>query len=294
MSYENKINSVKQIIEIHNQNAEEKRKINFETFLRVLQGMGGTTEESLSLCTWEDLETCGLPRLIARQVSQSIFRKNDANHSNNGSTFYYSEKKVQQMPIQDVVAAYNPKDPKNAIGKRLFDISNGKRCIIFTTEGKVNVSETVKMIEDINNGLDELDVAFVEGVPTPVYKVGERIDLYADENPLYPGRALRTGGVCDQTGRSWDGVSLKIKQLLYIAITLTKELRITDIDSAHSALDKAVCQAAEDGIVRRYSKAYLKYQELLKEGKLPVMKIKLGGSDSSKSNNPFYAQNKEF
>lgn len=301
MSYESKINLVKQVIENHNQNAEEKKKVSFEKFLEILQQMGGTTEEALSLCTWEDLETCGLPRLIARQVTQNILRKSDSQMDyqkidSSDGIVYISDKKAQQMPIKQLVEYYNPKNAKNAVGRRLKELTSGRRCVVFKTDGKINVDETVKMIDDLANGLAELEMTYVNGVPTNVYKIGDRQDLFADENPLYPGRALRSGGTCDQTGRSWEGVAQNIRQLLYIAVMDTKELKISQLDDAHSALDKAVSQTAESLIISRYPKASLRYQELAKVGKLPILKIKLMGNSGSsdKPNNPFCVQNKEF
>jgi hypothetical protein len=294
--YSEKIASVKQIIEIHNQNAEEKKKINFETFLNCLQVLGGTTEEALSLCTWEDLEGCGLPRLIARQVSQSIFRKAEATQHSNVGVVYVTDKKAYCMTTKQLLEAYNPFDSKNAVGKRLNELSNGKRCIVFTEDGKVNVEASEKLVDEIKQGYPELDITQVGGIPFQIYRVGDMPDLYADENPIYPGRPLRSGGFCDQTGRSWEGISDTIRQLLHIAVT-TKELDITMLDMAHTAMDKAVSNDAEKIVRSRYPKASLKFDELKKIGKLPVLKVKMGTLKSSDSrvNNPFnLGQNKTY
>lgn len=40
-----------------------------------LMEMGATTLESLRSATWEDLERCGFPPIIARRIANEVFRK---------------------------------------------------------------------------------------------------------------------------------------------------------------------------------------------------------------------------
>ncbi|MFW6009541.1 MAG: hypothetical protein ACOCP8_09795, partial [archaeon] len=72
--YDQKISEAKSIIEAHNQNVEEKFQVDVEKFISNLQNMGGTTSETIRQCSWEDIEKCGVPRLIAKQISY-LFRK---------------------------------------------------------------------------------------------------------------------------------------------------------------------------------------------------------------------------
>ncbi|GAG41499.1 unnamed protein product, partial [marine sediment metagenome] len=156
-------------------------------------------------------------------------------------------------------------------------------------DGSVNVDKSAELIGDIQNDLPELEKVLIDGVPKQIFKIGERTDNYADENPIYPGRVLRSGGTCDQTGRSWDGVSTVIRQLLHIAVTETSELAIRSLDDAHNALDKAVSSDAEKIIRSRYQEASIYFDECLKTGELPVLKIALGSNSSNgKREDPFY------
>lgn len=52
-----------------------KKLIDSEKFIEKLVLYGGVADELLRQCTWEDLENCGLPRLLARKVA-AVFRKN--------------------------------------------------------------------------------------------------------------------------------------------------------------------------------------------------------------------------
>lgn len=285
MSYDSKIASAREVIEQHNSNVTDS-KVDFDKFLEKLRNMGGSSDEALKAVSWEDLQECGLPRIMARRMSY-IFRQDSGDISGNSSA-YVSAKKASQLTPKELVERYNPLDVKNAVGKRLRDLSDGKRFVVFYDNGKVNVDATVKLLEDIMRGLEEVETAFVNNRPFPVYKIGERLDAYADENPLYPGRALRSEEQCDQTGRSWSGIDLRIRQLLYIANKQTKELEVKTVADAGDIMDKVMSQDCTMETLRpRYPKASKLYDELSNIGKLPLLKIKLGGSSTNRSNNPF-------
>lgn len=51
-----------------------RQGIDSEKFIEKLVLYGGVADELLRQCTWEDLENCGLPRLLARKVAK-VFRK---------------------------------------------------------------------------------------------------------------------------------------------------------------------------------------------------------------------------
>lgn len=285
MSYDTKITSARTVIDSHNENVEKELQINFDEFLKSLQKEGGTSEASIAQCSWEMLQKLGLPILIAKQVGK-IFRGKSNGES---KSVYVSERKASCMTAKELLERYNPKDVENAVGDRLKKISRGMRCIVFNDDGSVNVEKSSEIIGDIQSDLPELEKVLVGGVPKQIFKVGDRTDNYADENPIYPGRVLRSGDTCDQTGRSWDGVALTVRQLLYLAVTETNELKINSLDDAHNALDKAVSNDAENIIRSRYQEASIYFDECQKTGELPVLKIALGtNSSNGRVEDPFY------
>lgn len=287
MSYDSKIASAQSVIEQHNSNVTDtENKVNFDQFLEKLRNMGGSSDETLKAVSWEDLQDCGLPKIMARRISY-IFRQDS--EDNGSASAYVSNKKAQMLTPKELVERYNPKDVKNAVGKRLKDISDGKAFVVFSDNGKVIVDASASLLGDIMDGLPAVETTFVEGRPLPVYKVGDRPDAYAEENPLYPGRALRSEERCDQTGRSWQGVASDVRHLLHIAVKITKELEVRSAANASDVLDKVMAQDCTlDSLRSRYPQASKKYDELSKVGRLPLLKIRLGGS-SNKQNNPFDA-----
>jgi hypothetical protein len=284
MSYDSKIAVARDTIEQHNSNVTDN-KVDFDKFVEKLRNMGGSSDEALKAVSWEDLQDCGLPKIMARRMSY-VFRK-DSDDNGSTSSAYISPKKVHSLSRKELVERYDPKDAKSPVGKKLKDLSEGKAFVIFNDNGTVNVEESVKLLDDLINGLPEVETAFVATRPFPVYKIGDRLDAYAEENPLYPGRALRSEETCDQTGRSWAGIGTGIRQLLYIAIKQTQELTVKTVADAGDMMDKVMSQDCTlDTLRSRYPKASKLLDELAKVNRLPNLKIKLGSS-ASKSNQPF-------
>lgn len=275
MSYEDKITQIQMLVNSHNEHAEQK--IDWDIFLKQLKEAGGTNEDVLKLCSFEDLEKFGLPRLLARQAA-NIFRKSD-NKPNIVSIY-----KAKIMTAKEAFVHYDPRDADNAIGQRLQELSKGQRCVVFNNNGRINVEVSTKLIDEIRDNYPERDTYIMNGEPVIVYKIGERPDEMGDENPIYPGRLLRPDFGCDQTNRSWEGVSLAIRQLIYIAISDTHELCIGCIDDAHNVLDKCLEVNAEEKIRNRYTKASIRFRELEKQNKLPTLKI----ARKNKINSSFY------
>lgn len=287
MSYDQKIESARKVIDEHNGNVDKEDQIDFAEFTKKLRKDGGSSDEALKAVSWEDLQKCGLPSIMARRLTY-LFRKDGDGEG--GKSTYISEKKVLGLSHKELVERYNPKDVKNPVGKRLRDLSDGKKCVVFNDDSKVNVEETVKLLEDIINGLPEVATAFVCNRPFPVYSIGERSDFYVEENPIYPERPLRSNETCDQTGRSWQGVATDIRQLLYMAIN-TCELEIVTVSDAHDILDRVLSKDSDLNYFRaRYPEASKSFDEKSKMGQLPLLKIKIGekgSAGSSHGNDPF-------
>ena len=147
MSYDQKIQSARKVIEEHNSNADSQ--ISFDEFTKKLRDLGGSSEEALKAASWEDLQDCGLPKIMARRLT-FLFRQ-DSNGGDGKSSIYISDKKASMLSPKELVERYNPKDVKNPVGKRLKSLSDGKAFIIFDDNGKVIVEESVKILDSSFN-----------------------------------------------------------------------------------------------------------------------------------------------
>jgi len=189
------------------------------------------------------------------------------------------------MTPRELVEVYDPEEPESAVGKRLKDISKGQPFIVFAEGRMIDVETTYKLLSELKAGYPEgrkdIDVG---GKTKKVYNLGYLPENYADENPLYPGRALRIDNTCDQTGRSWEGVPLIVRQLIRVALD-RGELKIDKIDDAHNAIDMAIAPDAEKKIRQRYRTASVSFDESTPDQR-PSLKVLLG-SGGGQGGRPF-------
>lgn len=273
MSYADKIAQAMEAITKHNEGVGTEEVVDIDDFIGRLKRVGGTSDARLRRSSWEDLEGLGLPLLLAKEIAE-IFRKGEAAPRRPVVT----ERQAQAMSPEELLERYDPRDPDNFVGKRLKDLSKGQPFIVFNTDGTVNREASVQLLQEIRNGYPARETFAVEGRPQKIYRVGERPEELANENPLYPGRALRPNGDCDQTNRSWNGVTDPVRILVYLAVTRTREIRIAQIDDAHRILDQVMSGDAEAAIRQRNPQASILYDDLASKGNLPSLKVAPSGT----------------
>lgn len=241
-----------------------------DKFIANIKAIGGTNEEVLKGFSYEDIITC-LPTSslkpvpLAKAVAK-VFRDKEEEK-------YVSSKKADKMTLRELVDSFDPEDCTNSVANRLGKISKSEPFVVFSSGRLVDAETTFKIIQEIKSGYSGRNDIDVNGVTKKVYKIGEYPDHFADENPLYKGRALRPDGTCDQTGRSWDGVGIEVRQFVRLALE-TGELAV-NIETAHSILDIVVGSDALVKLRKRYRKSSTKFDELAQIGNLPKLKITL-------------------
>lgn len=292
MSIEDKYNSVRSLLNEHNANIGEGNLgwVDVEKFISLMKAMGATTEDRLKGLGYEEwidnLQPVGgiKPKLLIKEIAK-IFRGKDLESSNaNLDVRVVSAKKAEKMTIPELVANFDPENAFNPCAVILKNISRGEAFIVYDSGRTVDVESTIKLLMEVKSGYSGRHDYLVNGTIKKVYRIGELPDNLVDENPLYVNRPLRPDGTCDQTGRSWTGVPAEVRQLIRIAIVTTKEIEVT-IDKAHELLDIALSVNAMNTLRTRYRKASIEFDELSKIGKLPLLKISLGGEKGKA--NPF-------
>jgi len=305
MSYEKLLENACSLIEDHNSKVKqvfgEELQISIDLFKSSLLLMGATTEERLSSLSHENIldclilkskdpDPCNLykntkPLLLAKDIAKIFRNKTETENKNETKKEevpYISDKKVKLMTRKSLIENYDVKDLDltNPISKRLKEISKNKAFIVFQNDGRVNVDASLKLLEEIVLSYPERQFYTEHGEVYNVYKVGEGFELFADENPIYSGRPLRPDGTCDQTGRSYDGVPLEVRKLLKICV-MDRYSNSCNIEQAHQLIDIAISNDAFDKLKYMYPTSYLKYQDYLKNNKLPNLKISLKDKKSS-------------
>ncbi len=289
MTLENKFNAVRTLLEEHNKAVQELSPnpgqplggnpppaghVDIEYFFASLKAIGATTEDRAKQLRYEDILTCfggtgsvTLPLLLAKDIAK-IFRGNVSTKSESPSR-PVSAKKADRMTPKELVEAFDPENADNTVGKRLQSIAKGQSFIVYLEGRLVDVESTYKLLMELKQGYPGRQFYTINEEIKPVYKIGELPDNFAEENPLYPGRPLRPDGTCDQTGRSWEGVPLCVRQLIRVAIGNNS----VSIEKAHDWMDLAVQSDAMKMIRTRHHKASIEFDRLEKTGDLPTLKV---------------------
>jgi hypothetical protein len=290
MSVQDKFDAALTLINEHNTavgGAGQPGYVNPEQFISCIKASGGTSEDRLKSFSYEDILSClpatqlpdppGTtikPVALAKDIAK-VFRGKEDNQSQDKRPV--GSKKAEKMTPEELVRAYDPDEPANPVGKRLSELSRGEPFIVFADAANtVDVDTTLKLLLEVKGGYQGRKDIEVNGEIKPVYVVGDKVDAYAEENPLYPNRPLRPDGTCDQTGRSGEGVAQEIRQLVRVAMQ-TGELDVT-IETAHNILDMVVGPEPMAKLRKRYRKGSVKFDELKRTGNLPKLTIPLSNS----------------
>ena len=286
--YDHKVTAAQAIVEEHNSHIDEadsESRLSWDDILIKLKKRGGTTEETLREMTWEDIQDCGVPRILARRIANQVFRQTDEE---------LTADKIAAMSFIKLFESYDPTGETNsAVRDRLKAESDGRRCVVFDPSDatKILVLASVKALRQLKDGLPEQESVHITQsgsngkVLAKLYKIGETPNEFVGENFLYPGKILRDG-VCDNTGRNLDAIPVEAQQIVYLAITATNEVTIDDVEAAHRVLDTLECDDPVGKAQSRYGKATLRLQELKLLGNEPKLLLRKNG-DPNRSNNPF-------
>lgn len=283
MTYDEKIARVQKIITDHNELVPADDRLDADKVIAALKKAGGTSDFALKACSFEDLQGVGLPKLMARQVAR-MFREETDEGDKPGLV---TAKRAAGMTPKQLLAVYDVRDADNAVGKRLAELAKGKRCIVFTDDGAVDVEASAKLLGEIRDGDTERE--FCGNPPRKTYRIGERPVELADEDPTRRGHALRGGNECGQTGRSWEGVSHEVRAFIYIAVHDTGEAKVNSMDDRHHVIDLAIEEDALAKLRTRYPATSVRFDYLKRLGELPKLKVPRGsmGGPAGRINDPF-------
>jgi hypothetical protein len=295
MSYETRIQAALAVVAEHNTalgvtnpDPTTQGYVNPDDFIAAIKAVGGTSEERLAQLSHEDIievlpdvnvgGKLVKPRILAKAVAAVFRSKATEDPTKTDEKRPISGKKAEKMTVRELVENFDAEDYTNAVGVRLSEISKGQPFIVYVSGRTLDVEATHKLLLEIKQGYPGREDVDVNGFPTKVYRIGELPENFADENPLYRGRPLRPDGTCDQTGRSWEGVPMNVRQLVRLAADT--ELVVT-IETAHNVLDMVMGNDPFKKLAARYRTPHVKFGELQKTGNLPRLKIALGGSEGS-------------
>lgn len=281
-------------------NVLAKTKVDLDQFKTKLADFFGyaspddLTDEDLESLSYESLKACGIPEGKAPLLARS-WRTNEDKPQPQIVKIDISddpERHAASLKPVELAEKYDPDNATNPYGRKLKEITEGRKCLVFNKDGSYNVALTKQLVQEIVDGYPDRQEITVDGIPLPTYPVGDRPDRLADENPFEHRSPLRADGTSD-AGCNWGNVTKEVKQLVYIAVEISDPGLGGDIEQ--DVFDKV------DGkdfakIAGRYRKAAVEYHNREKVGTLPQLKVRLGGKTGVpvRVNNPFTTGHKAW
>lgn len=135
---------------------------------------------------------------------------------------------VEALPIEQIVANYDPHDPDNVFGATLIKKVRIARCVVFNDDGTVNRTATTKLVEEILARKPERKTwTDATGAVHAVYRVSE---LPVGEDMVRVCAIhrceLRDDGECTGHDESWAGVPEIAEQLFALGME-TRDQAVT-------------------------------------------------------------------
>lgn len=268
MSWEGKVQEVRAVLRDH---FGASGKVD-ELVTKITQ-LGATSEESAAMLSEGDLEAEGLPRLVARRVVRLFGGVQTADELPRQIVLVDDDpdKLARRMKPADLIAEYDPEEPDNAFGIRLKEISKGHPFLVFNEDNSKNEPVSLKLLQEIRLGYPPRKSITVNGVPHQIYAVGARPAVYADEHPIRPGQMLRPDGYSD-LGVPWLTLTMAVRQLMYIAYTVSKEISENTQERYYWDLVK---NETFEEVAQRFPNGYIAFKEMEGAQKLPSLRVVL-------------------
>lgn len=298
MSIQEKFDAARSVVEQHNVvlgGETASGYVNPDNFINCIKLAGGTTEDRLKALSYEEILLClphGLaggppikPIGLAKDIAKIFRGREDSTNTHEARPV--SAKKADKMTLRELVESYDPEESENPVGKRLKEISRGEKFIVFANGRAVDVETTVKLLSEVKGGYDGRENIEVTGEIKEIHRVGDLPDNFVEENPLYRNRPLRPDGTCDQTNRSWNGVTMQVRQLMRVAMD-NGSLKDISFERVHDIMDMAMDADAFNKFAKRYPAAAVEFKKLESVGKLPTLKLILKkDKGAGRTNRPF-------
>jgi len=287
-----KLESVKSILDGTN--------VSFETFLKKFARLCGYTDNGeenpdkisdadFQAARFEDIEECGVPKIKARQIARIFRDEEEEGPKSKGPQKVVIDisgdpkKHAATLSPVQLVEHYDAENWTNPYGKRLKEITEGRKCLVFNTNGSLNVDISKTLVDElVNLSYPERDVVNLDDGPAQVYPVGVKPDRYADENPANPGNPLYQSGESD-AGCLWGSLPLPVRQLVHICVR-RGDCDLEEGDLFEKVEGKSFAEVCKQP---RFRKAAVEFKQMEKLGTLPQLKIVLQGGKPRAANNPF-------
>lgn len=292
MSYDDKLRTVTLLIASYNQSTDDKsRHLDPNEIIQKLKELGCISEDTLAEATWEDIQDCGVPKILSRRLA-SVFRERPKEDPITDPNQQKYTGKVSLMTTRQLIELYDWEAPESPVARRLNTLADGKRFLVYVDNQK-DVETSLQLFNELRD-YGEKDTKIINESVVPVLKVGERLNNVADEHPLFPGVALRPGGLSNAEFE-WGKIPLNKKQLLYLAVQSGEVKNTQNGTSDEAYIYEHLERSTLSSLFRAYPKAAAVFANLESIDNLPKLKVQIGMNSTSRmsaTNQPFLAPNR--
>lgn len=187
--------------------------------------------------------------------------------------------KLEDASPAVLLPLYDPNQPSDPVTTALKKRFGDKPVVAFKEDGTVALEESLRNISDIEQGFPEVDAIQVDGKLARLWPVGRRPDTVVEEDPLFPGKPLRSG-YSTVNNRNWSKITLDMRQLCRIVVE-RGEINVENREAVLRLMERA----SDGDLGEAYPEAELEFRERKKKDTLPRLKVELGSL--TKPNNPF-------
>ena len=179
-----------------------------------------------------------------------------------------------EMPIAELVGAYDPNSPDNYIGAALRARSGGKPFLIWAGSGGTQLDRraSAEYLQDIVDDVPVVDFVTIDGEAYEPLAIGVRPNAIFDENPVLVGEILRKGSVCGFSNANWGGIPHVSQQFVRVLIS-RRDLKITSPKEVHELVRQLRTETGFDELKSMYPAAAAAFRAMTPEER-PSLKVR--------------------
>lgn len=187
---------------------------------------------------------------------------------------YGMEMTIDSLSLEQLLEFYDPSEEHkiSEILRDKYERKYGKFIAYKKGSKEIAIDDILNYIADIDTGFEKTEYIDVDGDPCKLYGIGEIPKEKLDEDPLYPGHALKRNR-STKNRISWEGIDLETRQffrVLYQTGLIQREDRL--------GIGQIIVKSIDD-LKEIFPEAYIKFIELKEDGELPKLKVKIDSID---------------
>ena len=197
------------------------------------------------------------------------------------------EKTIDTIETEELLWHYDPSKVKSPVAQELKKRLGSDAVIFFRPDNGVAIPETMGLISDYEQGLirDLPQTLQIDGIDVESVPVGQRNDIVLEEDPMFPGYALRNHR-STVNNRNYKDVPLATRQFIRLVVDASIIDPVRPVEAvALMTMAKDMAELKDSYPV--INREFIRLGTLRCLPPLTVMSNSLAGKKSSRIKSPF-------